>query len=180
MARNPQRLPAPRSWRTDTLESDSVSTELLGDGRHYAGAYDGLDPDTRLDTALAAAEAGETVYLEAATYDAARTVAVAVKVVGTNISGTSIDAAWTFSENLSRLESVRLNSPLTITANGFVGTDLWISGTSVSAEGNGHVFTKCRNGEITFTSGTTNGLADGNYAGITITDNGTNTVGDNG
>ena len=49
MARNPQRLPAPRNWRTDSLESESVSTDDLDIGGNNFAASGETFPLVSLD-----------------------------------------------------------------------------------------------------------------------------------
>jgi hypothetical protein len=161
----------------------SLSTKTLVTDRHYAGGFDGSSPDTRLDNALSAASEGDVVILENEIYSADRTLSTSYRFVGTHAlyRGTSIDAIWTIQEN-TQLENIELRTtggPLTIAASPVqltkcgIGTDH-----TVSVEADGAVITSCQGaGEVTFASGTSGGLVDA-CVGISVTDNGTNTIGD--
>lgn len=163
----------------DGVDATTVSTEGAVIGPYkWAAAYDGGDPDARLDAAISDAANGETVFLEAATYDATRTVSKILTMIGSGIEGTEITANWTITTNLSSLRSVRVTSTITVDLNGFLGTDLWLDGGSISAEGNSITVTESRDGSVTFASGTTGGMVDSCYSGLTATDNGSNVIGD--
>jgi len=139
-----------------------VSVERIDSERHYAGAYSGSDPDARLDNALSAASSGETIYLEATTYDIDRTISSALTLVGGsshNITGTIINATWTFNGNYITLKNVFLGGTISVTSKR-------VSIYDVSS------------GSVTFESGTDKCIIDTSTA-VSVTDNsGSNTIGD--
>ena len=162
---------------TDAIR-DSVNTEQIGNERHYAGGYDGSDVETRLDNALAAASDGDVIYLESASYDSTRTVTTRVKFEGTNeaTSGADIAGDWTLPEFSG--VTVRISGSLTLKNQGFVfgnthAADITVTGSNcrlIGLQGNGAT-------TITFESDTSNGIIDSSSR-VSITDNGSNTVGD--
>jgi len=165
-----------------TLTADSVNTEELTNHYLYAGAFDGASPDDRLSNALSAASKGEVIHLENATYTTDLTVSKRVSLVGTSAalgSDTTIDASFTFDDRvtirritLSGSASITLNGRYSsiINAAGGVGWSLTVDGDNVRCIG-------LVIAELTFTSNARNGIVDASTA-VTVTDNGSNTVGD--
>jgi hypothetical protein len=168
-----------------TLTTSSVDTEQIGNGRHYAGAYSGSDPDSRLDSALSAASTGARIYLERATYDATRTISTQVTFEGLMgaFGGSSIEATWTITATNTSFSNVAVQSTadLDIDANNVTFRDGAVGGNaSITVGGdNANISDSIIFGSVTFESGTSGGNADGNSAGGSYTDNGTNTLGDN-
>lgn len=170
---------------------ESITTEgaVIDDIYHYAAFYDGADADARLDNAISAAGQGDRIYLETATYTADRTITASglrgLKLIGSGMGvggyGTDIDASWTISTIRVGLEGVRINT----SASGSLQFDsndgiidkcqgsLTVGGNNVRVL-NGYTF----GGTITFESSTSGGLVDGYVGGTSVTDNGTNSVGD--
>jgi len=174
----------PVDLNSEDIDSVSVSTERIGDERHYAGAFDGPDADQRLDAALTAASSGDTIYLENAEYSADRTVSKVVTLVGD--SSTQYDGAY-FSGTVTFSVSVTIlgvgADAATVTLQGrrglWFGSYLGTGGeeTSVTIEGNRNRFLGLYGGAVTFASGTTSNIVDGSVE-TNVVDNGTNTVGD--
>jgi len=171
--------------QSDLSNIASVSTEQIGSGRHYAGAFDGADPDARLDNVLSAASNGDTIYVENAEYDATRTVSKSVTFTGTAAAfgGADIRADWTVSADNVNFVHISLGSSTTLSLDGsnckFIdggvgGRASIIVGGNSSTVNDNTVF-----GSVTFESGTSDGIADGNSAGGSFTDSGTNIIGDN-
>lgn len=172
----------------DDVTANSVGVKAITSDYHYAGAYDGADPDARLDNALSAASITDTIYLENASYTADRTVSTRLKIVGTFgtfIQGSWIDGAtWTFSDR-PVIDSLEMDNNATINLNGtsysvvqncFLRTtsdSIVIDGDSARLWGLGGP------GEIVFNAGTSGGIVDASQ-GLTVTDDGSNTVGDIG
>ena len=170
---------------TTALEAEGVSTELIGNTRHYAGSYDGEDSDERLNNALDAADSGDVIYLEpGGTYTAERTISKRVRIVGGTVStfenDTSVESEWTLSGRGVSLQNMRMGGGATVTAD----SDL-IQISNFAGSGNTELVVsddRCVIGlvsadlSITFESGTDNGeigIVDGT---ATITDNGNNSI----
>ena len=128
-----------------------------------AWEYDGASPDARLDNALSDANNGETVYLEAEDYVENRTISKDLKLIGTGLmfeQSTNINANWTLAASSSFLKSVFVSG----------GADITIDADNV-------IVSEVNNANITFNSGTDGGLVDTSI-NTTVTDNGTNNIGD--
>jgi len=175
----------------DTIQTQNILPRDIGNGYHFAAAFDGADPDARLANALAAASSGDSIFLENATYNADLTVSQKVGLVGTSTSGSVIDAAWTinndrvifdtldFIGNIQRDEiTVNAGSPLTKLRNISVGGGgdiriasdrVMVSDTSIGSVGG-----------ILLEGGTSGCIVDTIQlgGGANVTDNGSNTVGD--
>jgi hypothetical protein len=52
----------------DTINTQNIQPKNIGNGYHYAAAFDGADADARLDDALANISEGDTIYLENEVY----------------------------------------------------------------------------------------------------------------
>lgn len=162
-----------------------ISTEQIVTDYVYAGAFDGSDPDARLDTALSAASDDQRIYLESASYDADRTISKAVTLTMPAANSTSgkINATWTLSTDVTldhvnatgsasfdltgnKAEIINSRAPVTVTISGDGCAIIGCHGESST------------NLSVTFESGASDGLADAlRYA--TVTDNdGSNTLGD--
>jgi hypothetical protein len=107
--RMPAELNTPRLARSvdaqgnDITNVGALSTEQIGSERHYAGAYDGSDADSRLDNALAAASDGDVIYLENAQYTADRTISKTLVIEGTRQGGSTIVGVWTINGRFSEI-----------------------------------------------------------------------------
>ncbi|WP_225334244.1 twin-arginine translocation signal domain-containing protein [Halomicrobium urmianum] len=138
-----------------------VSVEEMANGWFYAGAYDGSDPDSRLDNALSDAPSeGSLIFLEPMEYSSNRSFG-GITLVGTGIryqDSTYVTGDWTVSGPETAVERV------------------WLGG-SITVDQPDCLLTKIRgNGSITFSSGTSGGVAD-TIVGVPVTDNGSNTIG---
>ncbi|CAP12940.1 hypothetical protein [Halobacterium salinarum] len=159
----------------------------MGNGWRHAAAYDGVDADARLDAAIASASAGDVIYLEkTATYATDRTINKRLKLIGTNAwaDGSEVSGGtWTFDAEC-RLEGMLIRDPSS--GNGvevapgaahFAISDCVITGTVNIDEDIARVTDVTGGGEIVFTSNTSGRIVDAS-AGIKVTDNGSNTIGD--
>ena len=155
------------------LDANSVSTEQLGSGRHYAGAYSGNDPDARLDAALSAASVGDKIYLEVGTYGSDRTISNAIDIEG---------AVSTFSESTFLNSCVwTFDAPVSVSQIGAGGPD----DVEFNANTDGCCFTNISQNTLTinFATGTDGGVADSIYSSegrsATVNDpDGNNLIGD--
>jgi hypothetical protein len=168
----------------DEGDFNSVVTETLSNDHHYAGSYDGSDPETRLTNALSAASVGDIIHLENADYGGTRTISTRLVFKGTNggnYSGTRINGSWTCDERVA-IQGVYVSSSGDLTFNAdhsmlfrstanSTGSNITISASRFKGIGLNGTAT------ITFESGTASGIIDGSTQ-ITVTDNGSNTVGD--
>lgn len=172
------------------VSAPSLGTDGARFGRvdefRFASAEDGADVDTRLDNAIAAASAGDRVFLEnssgAGSYSKNRTIGEEVTIVSPNYGGR---------------RGARLAKNTTWTLNGRVrvlGLDITEVGASITVDNILCILKGVKGGEITiksdivkvldsdyctvtFESGTAEGLVDSSSR-MTVTDNGSNTVGD--
>lgn len=172
--------------KLSSVETEETHTKTIGATEyHYAGDYDGSDPDTRLDNAISAAASGEMIYLEDATYNSARTISTEYDIRGINGytgNGTEITADWTLSAGFSVISHIRLSdATVSITGNQYRLVHCRLVGTSdeISVGADFALLTHLRDATVTFQSGTSGGLVDAS-TNVSVTDNGTNTVGDNG
>lgn len=172
-----------------TEDADITGGAVIGD-YHHASRYDGADGDARLTNALSAASEGDTIYLENLLYEDDRTITQdKIALVGTGRGGggdgqgSDLIGTWTFNSTRGRIENLGgglgvAGESGAITFNGFqlyrggYGGDITVSGDSV-------IITEMFSGTVTFQSGTSGGIVDAS-SGVTVTDNGTNTVGDVG
>jgi hypothetical protein len=163
----------------DRVVSQSVDTggAVINDEYYFASRFDGGDADTRLDNALSAASNGKTIYLESATYGNDRTISTEVDLVGVHgTSGTEIDASWTMQSNVS-LRHILFASTASLSL-GFLNRLSDCLGTaSVTVTSNRVRIWGCDDLSVTFESGTSEGIVDASTR-VSVTDNGTNTVGD--
>lgn len=167
-----------------SLKTANGNIASLSDSRHYAGAFDGGDHESRLDNAIEEASNYDVIYLEAAEY-AERTISKPLLMIGhltsaDDIGGTTIDGSggWTFTSEAHlhnvnvRNGPVRMEAPESTVSNGRYG-----GAEKVEAAADELLVTGVRRADIIFESGTSNGLAD-SCISSTVNDNGSNTVGD--
>lgn len=162
----------------------------LNDDYLYAGAFDGADPDARLDNAISAAVPEESIiYLEADRYTDDRTINKRLAFRGfTDLFG-SFGPAITGTYDIQRrckFENIKFDpsSGPALNINSQQGTRLrdcvfQLVPTPVNVNADRVLISDCYFGTITFASGTLGGLVDG-CIGTSVTDNGSNTVGDIG
>ena len=168
---------------TTALEAEDVGTERIGRSQyHYAGDYDGNGPNERLDAAINASSAGDAIYLENARYDESRTVDKSLRLIGSSelFEGTEIsddDVVWTFNARVF-LEKVGLvrNAKFVLNERSVLS---WIysGGEEVEVNGIDTRIIGCRQLDVIFAEDTSGGIVDAS-TGVTVTDNGNNTVGD--
>jgi hypothetical protein len=151
----------------------------IDDAWHYAGS------DSELDTVLSNVSEGDTILLGNTTFSNNRTISTRGLVFRGTVSpgsvrGTDISGTWTLSEQLT-IKHCQIS-----TAPDFNSRDIGLVSCGMSAalstdQDLTRVFHCDGNGfDFTFENGTSGGIIDGNLDFGTITDNGSNTVGDNG
>jgi len=164
-----------------SVSVDETRTERIGSGTyHFAGDYSGGDPDTRLGNAISAASDGDVIFIEPLTYVSNRTIPKPLTFQGASQSKTVIDCDWTLGGSRSSVKNINIPSSGSINAdagqlsilNCFNSTSSVIT---VSADLFRYVGNRGAN--ITFENGTSGGIVDA-CTGTSVTDNGTNTVGD--
>lgn len=166
----------------DTVTSELADTKRLPGGYLYAGGFNGADPDARLDSALSSAQTGASIFLERADYIDDRTVATGLKLVGTASEfgdGTAVSssATWTLNEGVT-LESMEFLGTVVMDGNICRANQITGSATGVTVNADECFITQSRSVAVTFTSGTTDNIAD-SLVGSSVTDNGSgNVVGD--
>lgn len=166
-------------WVLGTLNADVVNTEQIGSERHYAGAYDGSGVDARLDNAISAATSGDTIYLEIGSYSTTRTLSKDLTVIGAGSwsSGSVITGSWTLGARVT-LRNVLINDgTVTVSENQCMITECMLASDTVDVSGDEFRFIGNRRGTVTFQSETNAGIVDC-CVNTSVTDNGTNTVGD--
>jgi hypothetical protein len=171
----------------DDVFAQALSTEQIGDDRHYAEAYSGADADARLDSAISAASTDDIIFLEEASYSS-RTVSdsfIFKGVGGPMITGNDsrLTGDWTVNAAATIMGVHVRSSVITFNTNRSAITEFLMSGSGAEVvidatacgvtdglyiSGNG----------VTFKSGSSNGMADSLWGGWTVTDSGSNTVGD--
>ena len=181
---------------TADVDNQSVSTERLESNAVVENdspiikpwTFEGVDADDRLDNALAAASDGDVIQLENEIYFDDRTISGRLSIIGTDGSfgGGFIDSAtWTLNDriqlvnvglanNLSSGEVV-LNNRFCVITHAITSNDVTIT---VSADD--VVISELRGfggGSVLFEEGTSGGIID-TSSNVSVTDNGTNTVGD--
>jgi len=171
--------------QSDLSNISSVSTELLSAERqsdiiHFAAEYAGSTADARLDNALAAADRGDQVRLETTNdYTNNRTISKRVRLVGQGFAGadTAFDADWTFSKRI-HMSRVRASPSATLTINNSLCAIMQsATGGSITVNGDSFRYINNFGGDVTFASGTSGGIVDAS-TDVTVTDNGSNTIGD--
>ena len=161
----------------------SFSTERVNSNYHYAAAYDGQDLDARLDNALSSAQGGDTVMLEPGNHGA-RTISTSLRIIGTGGSIGSmsrINDSWTITQRC-RIDNISLVSKseveLKLQSDQTVVKSVDGGGSSViSVEADGVIISHVTNGNVIFEQGTADGLVDTSTL-VSVTDNGSNTIGD--
>lgn len=164
---------------TPSVDTDKASIKTQSDRFLYAAAYDGADIDSRLSSALSDASAGDTIILEKGLYGDA-TIDQRVTMQGaTNRSGSvcAISGTWTLSDR-AVLQGVRVDSGASVEADAdFIEVSQASHAGSININGSKTLIYGCVGGSVTFASGTSAGLVDA-CSGMSVTDNGSNTVRD--
>jgi hypothetical protein len=168
----------PLDERVGSLHAGDTFTERIGAGtHHYAGDYDGVDQEARLDAALSAAAEGDVIYLENTVYGDRTISTVGITLVGTGTrqDGTQI-ANWTLDVALISLQNVHMNGSGSVTVTGrFIRLESVNNGT-ITVESQEAIVMGCHSVDVTLNANTcaVGILADDS----TVTDNGAgNSVG---
>lgn len=158
--------------------ADSISTENLSSQIYFAKSFGGGDIESRLDNAIAAASSGDEIILEDGTYSS-RTISKDLCFRGTNGMTTAVECnAWTISSDFVSIDNLYITGSWDLSGQYTHLSQSIISG-GVTVNANNCGITGCRgSGSVTFASGTGNGGIDACWQDITVTDNGTNSVGD--
>jgi hypothetical protein len=170
-------------YTTPVLNTDDASPKRVADNWHYAGSYDGSDPDARLDNALAAANRGDRIYLESANYGSDRTISDWYVLMGTanTTLGSGPSLTWTVDSFRVQMYGLNAGSELTLNINSgtiHINGGRWGSGTDINVNTSGNRIIGIRGGDVVFASGTSGNVIDG-CVETAVTDNdGSNVVGD--
>lgn len=162
---------------TDTLEAKQLNSDYK-----YAGSYNGSDPDQRLSAALNDLNNGEVLHLENETYQNDRTITNdRITIIGTaytnGIDGTIVNGIWTFAGQAVILERLRSANNIIFEKGFSVVSHINGASDTITIKGDRSNLSKIDNMNITFESGTGNGIVDG-CTDVVVTDNGSNTIGD--
>lgn len=142
--------------------------------------------DAELDDVLSEANDGDTVRLGNATFSTNRTITTQLRIVGSGgiyIGGTKVTGDWTI-DTACLLDGVNWGAGTTTTISS-VGSRIVnaanedASTTTFTVSNNDNIIAGFRRGDITLQSGTSGNVVDSSTA-VTVTDNGTNTVGTTG
>ena len=166
-------------------EFGNVGARSVSDDYNYAGDYDGSSPDARLDDAISTASAGDTIYLENATYSSNRTISKRLTIIGSGAQssdGSAINAAWTLDGVVTLKNVTRGGDDFELAAENvgcyLDGLYLFASDPVTISRDNVR-YLNSFGGDVTFADGTSGGLID-SCVNATVTDNGTNTIGNIG
>jgi hypothetical protein len=169
---------ASSSIDVESVSTDDIRTETIGAGeRHYAGDYDGVDQEARLDAALSAAVSGDVIYLENATYGD-RTISdgrITLVGTGTRQDGTEI-GNWTLDASNISLQNISMGGSGSLTVNGRFNRVENVNSGSITVDEQEAIIMGCHAVDVTLNSITcaVGILADDS----TVTDNGSsNSVG---
>lgn len=158
---------------TTALEADSLS---IDSSIKYASN------DAELDTVLSNATKGEWIYLGPNTYSTNRTIGqrgLTFVATGTGSSSVELSADWTLAATDIVLDGLAISGSVTVDGGVCVIQNsnhaFTMGGITVNADE--FRFVNNRKGDVTFASGTGGGIVD-SCSNTTVTDNGSNTVGD--
>ena len=166
---------------TGGLTLPSVETEKMNRNYIYAASKSGGDADARLDAALTDANDGDRIYLEAGkTYATDRTVNTNVMIMGPGDifnNSARISGTWTWSNNggiyhvaLDKGGEIRLDQVCTYFGSNSLSGTVTVQNDRVRVINHDNI-------KVTFASGTSSGIAD-DLTNSSVTDNGSNTVGE--
>jgi hypothetical protein len=169
-----------------TLDSSGLKTQKIDDDRLYAGVFSGADADARLSNCLSEAKLADTIYLENATYTDSLTVNKPVSLIGSNraTSGTVFNNSGNggtleLTERSTYLSNIRLENSYSIKVSSVrcVLSNIADIGGGIQVTGNRNTLSMIAFGSVTFSSSSSSNIIDTSTQ-ITVTDNGSNTVGD--
>lgn len=158
----------------DTVNSGSVNTDdvTIDSTYRYAGS------DAELNDALSESSDGDVIILGQNSFGSF-TIDNEITIMGTGRVGSVIGSDWTLNERCE-FRGVAVSNGVTVTVNeridvfgsiGFASTTKW------DVYSNRCIFTGIESSTIEFASGTQNSIVDSS-ALTTVTDNGSNTIGD--
>jgi hypothetical protein len=189
-ASDPLEIKHQNSGERVTVDNSGLKTQKIDDDRLYAGAFPGSNADLRLSNALTAASEGAVIFLENDVYSNNLTVNKSLTLKGTAVQsnptpslavGTTVAAAWTIAQRNVAFHDINFAGGSSLTVNSFLCELLNIRGRNANSpidiNDNAIIITGGVNVDITFASGTADGLVD-SCNGTSVIDNGTNTVGD--
>jgi len=170
-----------------TIEGQALEADgaVIGD-YYYASRFDGSTPTERLENALSASSSGDTIYLENVAYESDLVINDRVKLAG-SYRGTLINGSdWTINSDRCQITSIRLfESDLIIDEGESNISSIEVRSRSAVIVNNdqnvlfGLLATGGRPKEVIFQEGTSENIIDASGGnGLSVTDNGDNTVGD--
>jgi len=170
---------------TTSADHSSVSTEELTNGPLFAGNFDGEDIETRLDNAIAAASAGDTIIAEKGAYTQNRTINKEIGIVRLSDSReTEINATWTLATSYAGISNLRIDSGAEVVLDSnfcyvFGGQHVSNSNSSITVNADECRILDMRRGSVTLTSGVQFNTVD-SCARTSVTDNSGNSDNDIG
>ena len=169
---------------SDGIKTPALEADGLRSGAYFqASFFDGATPTDRLESAISNSSFGDAILLEKAEYDQNLTIETRRHLIGVGSNGgasTRLQAEWTITANETRLHGLRVESPATITFNvdrGTIENLNVVSGDGLIINGNNNIISVISFADILFESGTNDNIVD-TATGVSVTDNGANTVGD--
>jgi len=179
---------------------DAKTSALSADGQTFAGdaidvgtasidaleadEYNGVSQvtgDAELDDALSESSDGDEIVLYPATYSKDRTISKRVGFRGVGVHTlTEISGEWTLDESSIHIRWVhRLTGTININKSScsIIGSTVSGAGFAINVNGDANIISGVRNCSITLDSGTNKNVVD-SCIDTTVTDNGTNTIGD--
>ena len=173
---------------TPAIDAGSVSTESLNSSHLFAESFDGADQNARLDNAISAATDGESIiHMEPVGYDADRTISKELTFVGTAVSGAKRSAfladntIWQLdaASNIIRV-GMGVGAELQLNDGGAICDKMHLNDATITVDSNRCVLNNIvgfSGSEVVFTADAADSIIDSSTT-LTVTDNGSNTVGD--
>ena len=149
----------------------------------FSGAFDGTSATDRLNNALNALTEGTIIFVEGTTYSTDTTIPKRRRLVRSGVwplDSSTVDAAtWTINEGVL-IDGISLTDTAEFVFSGanskYINSHNAGSAT-ISVNSDFLIMTGVKNGNVTFASGTSSGVVD-SCVSVSVTDNGSNTVGD--
>jgi hypothetical protein len=171
------------SDRPDIFAED-MNARFTSDDYIYAGEFSGSTPSSRLSNADSAASSGDVIYLENALYNNAVTISTGVSLIGAGAfqgQGTIFETTLTLSSGsnitVSRFR-IQGSGKLLVDSFQTVVSQVAARGNGITVNADSCLLFGILRGSVTFASGTAGGIVDASTC--TVTDNGSNTIGDLG
>jgi len=155
------------------LFTDDINTRRVG-GIVFAEGFNGSDPESRLDNALAAVGLGDRVMLENETYTKNRTISFEGTISGQShgFRGATVTGDWTFADPTA-LFHIEISGDFTHNGGFATVFDCGFPGGSLTVNGADMVITHCNGVDVTLNSNA-NVVALNPSGNTSITDNGGN------